>query len=373
MSDNLTRYLAIFEALKQGYRHGCVSEPREPLGNYRRHLTTLAAMISGIVGSQKTRLSAIASKMPGQVQRESRIKRLSRWIKNERITREAFFVPFITPLLQRFPPGPLVLVVDGSDVGHGCVALVVSVLFGKRALPLAWYVIAGKKGHFSQEAHVRVVEQVAPLIPQDREVIFLGDGEFDGCDLLNAIRQKGWQFVCRTARNVVLTEQDDVFTFADLAVAPGELLSIPEVTFTAQGFGPVTVIAHWDAAYKEPIYLVTNQELADEAVYWYRKRYGIETFFSDIKSRGFHLCHSHVAEPDRISRLLIAASLAYIWMVYLGAVVSQKSACLKRIHRTRRRDLSLFQIGIAWLEECLNQAKAIPVAFVMPDAESVRW
>jgi hypothetical protein len=43
----------------------------------------------------------------------------------------------------------------------------------------------------------------------------------------------------------------------------------------------------------------------------------IETFFSDQKSRGFHLYQSHLADPQRLSRLLIAAYLAYIWIIYL--------------------------------------------------------
>jgi len=43
----------------------------------------------------------------------------------------------------------------------------------------------------------------------------------------------------------------------------------------------------------------------------------IETFFSDQKSRGFHPYQSHLADPQRLSRLLIAAYLAYIWIIYL--------------------------------------------------------
>src|SRR5919201_1407370 len=45
MSDNLRRYRAIRDALIQGY-------PGQPTGMVARHLTTLAALISGIVGSQ---------------------------------------------------------------------------------------------------------------------------------------------------------------------------------------------------------------------------------------------------------------------------------------------------------------------------------
>lgn len=44
MSDNLPRYRAIRSALQRLY-------PREPTGNLARHLNTLAALISGIVGS----------------------------------------------------------------------------------------------------------------------------------------------------------------------------------------------------------------------------------------------------------------------------------------------------------------------------------
>src|SRR4028119_2173780 len=128
MSDNLKRYLAILGALKQL----C---PSEPTGNYLRHLHTMAAMISGIVGSQRTNLPAIANKMAGVGQRQSRIQRLARWLKNERITPQAFFLPFAGELLASLPQGPLVFVMDGSDGGRGCLALVISVLFGKRALP----------------------------------------------------------------------------------------------------------------------------------------------------------------------------------------------------------------------------------------------
>ena len=49
MSDNLRRYRAIRQALKQCY-------PGEPKGNMARHLNTLAALISGIVGSKSSQL-----------------------------------------------------------------------------------------------------------------------------------------------------------------------------------------------------------------------------------------------------------------------------------------------------------------------------
>jgi hypothetical protein len=180
------------------------------------------------------------------------------------------------------------------------------------------------------------------------------------------VQEQGWEFVGRTAKNVVLVEEQVGFSFSDLSVRAGELLSMAPVAFTGQGFCPVTVVACWEAAYQEPLFLVTNLELAWEAVHWYRQRYGIETFFPDQKRRGFHLSHSHISDPQRVSGLLIASSLAYIWIVYLGALVPSDSERMRQVHRRGRCDLSLFQLGLAWLEECLNRGEEIPVAFKMP-------
>ena len=112
---------------------------------------------------------------------------------------------------------------------------------------------------------------------------------------------------------------------------------------------------------------------ADEACRLYLKRFRIETFFSDQKSRGFHLHKSHLSDPTRLSRLFIAACLAYIWVVYLGSVCV-KEGWVKVIHRSDRCDLSLFQLGLRLLDHFLNEGLSIPVAFhvVIKEAKSVR-
>jgi Transposase DDE domain len=358
MSDNLKRYCNIHAALRKLCRH-------EPKGNHARHLTTLTLLISGIVGSKKCQLSAVATKAAAGSLRESRIKRLTRFLQNERITPEVYFLPYVQALLASLPDGPLVLVMDGSVVGRGCMALVVSVLYQKRALPLGWIVVAAQKGHLCETTHQELLAQVAARLPKGREVIFLGDGEFDGVGLLAAITQQGWQFVCRTAKNAVLWEGDQDFRLSWLPLEPGAVISLEDVFFTKEGFGPVLCVACWDRRYKEPLYLVSNLELWQEAVYWYRKRFQIETFFSDQKSRGFGLSKSHLSDPDRLARLLIGTCLAYIWMVCLGVRVVQ-SGKLPLIHRTHRCDLSLFQIGLLWLEHCLNENLPIPVRFRIP-------
>jgi hypothetical protein len=92
MSDNLRRYRAIRNALTQAY-------PAQSTGNVARHVQTLAALISGLVGSKSTPLPTIATKVPDGTKPESRVTRFARWIDHERILEERYFVPYAESLL----------------------------------------------------------------------------------------------------------------------------------------------------------------------------------------------------------------------------------------------------------------------------------
>lgn len=360
MGDNHRLYRLIRRSLKQMY-------PKQLSGRQAQHLNTLAGMVNGIVRSGQSQLKAMAKKAPDRSKVESRIKRFTRCLQNEQVDAQTYFMPFLESLLIGLvqSTGPLVLAMDGSEVGRGCLALVISVIYKNRALPLAWVVVKGSKGHFPEETHIELLHTIKPLIPDGSEVIFLGDGEFDGIELQANIATLGWEYVCRTAKNRLIEDDGDCFALNEIYLEPDTCLAIPNVAVTHATYGPVLVVAWWRKGDKEPLYLITNMPLAEEACYWYGKRFSIETFFSDQKSRGFHIHKSHIADPQRLSRLLIATCLAYIWIIYLGVVAKQEK-WVAIIHRTDRCDLSLFQLGLDLLDHFLNESLPIPVSFQMP-------
>jgi hypothetical protein len=212
-----------------------------------------------------------------------------------------------------------------------------------------------------------LLRQIQPLIPATAAVTFLGDGEFDGTDLQALLRQYHWQYVCRTAPTILMTVYGTQRPIGNMAPERGELLAVRPAWITAQEYGPVSVLAIWEATYDAALYLVTNMPDLDAALAVYRKRAHIETFFSDQKSRGFHLHKSHLSDPQRLARLLIAACLAYIWVVYLGTCALQDD-WLKRLHRRDRCDLSLFRLGLRLLARCLKDAHPLPRGFLVPAA-----
>jgi hypothetical protein len=364
MSDSRRTHRAIKTKLKQLY-------PEEPQGNVARHLETLACLISGIILSKSCQLPKIASQVPGDVHPDSRVKQMSRWVQNEYITVDLYFLPFVQPLLERLAAvRPLVLIMDGSVVARGCVTLMVSVIYAHRAIPIGWLVIAGAKGHFPTETHLALLREVKALVPETATVIFLGDGEFDSPELQAELEGYAWEYACRTAKNIQIGVEAEWSSLADLPVKRGQRVFRKGVLFTKAAYGPVTVIAWWGARYTEPIYLVSNMTSVQRACDWYRKRMHIETFFSDQKSRGFQLDRSHLSEPERVKRLMLAACLAYLWVIYLGTV-AQQADWLPLIHRRSRCDLSLFQLGLRLLNYVLNHDRPIPSSFAL-EPESVR-
>lgn len=366
MSDNVRRFAAVRTALNKYY-------PHTGSKRHHRHLTTLAALVAGIVAAGSSHLPKIAQKAPDKTKTESRVKRFSRFIQNQAVTYEAFFMPLARDVVVSLSTkGPLLVVFDGSALGRGCATLMASLVYGKRALPLCWLVKQGQKGSFSAEDHLCLLEQVRALVADEADVIFLGDGEFDSIVLQRGLDEAGWSYVCRTASSTHVTDGTTTCAIGALMPVSGErYVSMPGALMTQARYGPVHVIVWHDRRYAEPVYLVTTLELAEEALHWYRHRFRIETLFSDQKSRGFHLHKSHLRDPQRLSRLLLAASLAYLWMVYLGATALHEG-WYKQFHRSDRVDLSLFQLGVRLLEHMLNEAWAILVAFIPPPLDPMQ-
>ena len=185
MSDNLRQYRAIRAAWIQGY-------PGKPTGRLARHLATLAAFISGIVASKSSQLPQVAAKVPNGIKPERRVKRFARWLDNERILEEVSFLPYAEILLAHLAFETLVLVMDGSVVGRGCVALMIHVIDKGRALPLAWRVRQGPKGPFPEALPMALVNLLLACLPEGTQVVLLGDGECDGTTLQETLNEAGW-------------------------------------------------------------------------------------------------------------------------------------------------------------------------------------
>ncbi len=302
MRDNLRRSHAIHTALTQAY-------PAPPTGPLARPLNPLAALLSGIVGSKSTQLPPLAAQGPNGTKPASRVTRLARCCANDHVLEEGSFFPSAAILLRHGALQTLGLVLEGRVAGRGGKALMLPGVSKGRALPLAWRVRQGPQGHLPADPPIALVALVSGRIPEGTQGVFLGEGAGDGTRRQHTGEGAGWAYVCRTGCHRTAWWDGETLRRDTLGAwsKPGTLVALSAVWFTREEYGPRMRICCGAKGGQEPLSLVTHMDAAEEACRVDSKRCRLETFCSDQKSRGFPLHQSPLADPQRLSRLFIAA------------------------------------------------------------------
>jgi len=339
----------------------------------QNYICVLSMMVVGIVLGKNAQLSQISLQIPSKAKPASIEKQCHRFVKNKRVDVQQFYLPFAEHILAHLG-NKITVIMDASQVGRGCMTLMVAVLYKNRAIPLTWIVYKGKKGHTTAQRHIEVLELLKAIIPAKTKVVLLGDGEYDTVDMLNWVKSiKNWVYIVRSGANITLSDEEQTYSFKELALGKNTKNGVRNVTFTQCDNAPkVTAIAWWGADYEKPIFLISNSKKKVKKICkFYRQRYKIETIFSDQKSRGFNIHKSHLRHPERVNRLLLTTSIAYIWLIYLGVEISQDKSRRHIIDRTDRVDKSLFRLGLDWFIYTMTNELDVNVLFAPPDLTQI--
>lgn len=332
---------------------------------------TLAYMIVGLILGRNVQLAKIAEQVNYPHKESSLEDRFRRFVNNNNIEATIFFLPFVECILAALSQTRLVFSMDTTKNGANCITLMLSVRYKSRALPICWLSFKGKKGHSSQVIQLELIKMLDEYLDPGRQAIFLGDGEFDGSEVVDWLEsQEHWQYVCRTAKDTKIYYQDQWIALQDLPLKPGQEAFFPGVLFTEQNqVGPVNIMVIWHVKKKEHWFFVTDFETLAEGKRCYQKRFTIETLFSDVKSRGFDLEKSHLKTPERADRLLLVVAIAYIFVVFWG-VESILTGDFKTMLRTDRFEHTLFRLGLKYITHLLKKCRSIPLFSGLPPPAS---
>ena len=306
-------------------------------------------MVSSILIKGRSELRQMALGNAERKQFASKVKQYKRWLQNEHTDFNGYYLPYVLPLLETLSKtGQLVFSIDGSVVGKGCMCLMFSVIYKSKAIPVIWSVYKAKKGHLSESAHRDLLANLSDLVPPNCRVVITGDGEFDGCDWQSDILSLGWDYVVRTGKKVYIREGEwDDFITGNVCVEKGKFLFFEQVGFTHKNLKTNLLIWH-GKGFKNPLFLVTNLDYPKQIQQLYKKRFKIEPFFRDQKSKGFHIHKSGLRDPLRLEKLLIATCLAYV-LAIMASTKAAKSKFYEEIARTDGEFISLFQLGYRFI------------------------
>ena len=353
MPNNLHTYHKTLQQLRQWL-------PQERITRLRN----MALLLLGLQLSGAIHLPLIVRKWPLPGKIPSLTNRLRRFLSNPQVSVRDWYHPLAQQLVQAFAGQEIRLIIDCTKVGFNHRLLTIAIAYKKRALPLAWSVHKGVKGHISAGEQLKLFRYVATLLPKDSQVWVMGAAGFESVHLLRWLRQQGWSFVIRqNGRTLVRWSGQGWVKLNQLPIVEGETRTIGWVRLTQKhAVGWFFLVIHWDEGEEEPWFLVSNQVDTRLLIRLYRNRMWIEEMYGDMKGHGFDLEATHLADADRISRLVLAVCLTFVWFITLGSWVVKRGWRHLLDHKSRR-DKSYFRLGWDWIERCLRLNQPVPIRF----------
>ncbi len=97
--------------------------------------------------------------------------------------------------------------------------------------------------------------------------------------------------------------------------------------------------------------MIGNNTPGIDALLTYKKRWGIEVLFANLKRRGFDLEQTYLTEEDRIKKLIALLTLAVCWAHLIGEARAHHT--LRKIKNHGGKEKSLFRYGLDHLQDVL--------------------
>jgi hypothetical protein len=323
------------------------------------NLENLVLLVIGIAYSRSVSLPRAAGAVPyKRIQIESRVEQFERLLQCEKFVPLDVLKPVAQKVLKslyRDGRGEIRAALDRSMINDTINLLHITVAYGGRALPLGWVRVL-HEGNSDLELQKQLLTWFKECLLQGSRAAIIADREFRSIHLTSWIEKTlGLDFVLRIKAGTHVEFEGDWYNAGDLATRGcTKFWGSVKVATDRKAMHRFNLVTVWDHDEDEPWLLITNLTNPEKVREIYANRFWIEEMFSDHKSRGLNLESTRLTDPDRIERLLAAVSLAYLWIMEVGALVVNKGHWRQVDNRGAERSVSLCQIGLRWLKERQN-------------------
>ena len=306
----------------------------------------LARFLVALISVKTVCLTQIASVFPGKAKPDSAYKRIRRFLCDFDLD-YATIARLVVALVGQ--EGDWVLAMDRTNwkLGKSQINLLKLALVHKGvAFPLLWTVL-GKAGNSNTKERIEILERFVALFGEEKIAYVCADREFASVGLLRFLAGAGISYRLRLKGDTLVANGRGEMARADwlfrsVAYEREQALSGRRACLGQRLF-VVGMRLRGD-------YLIVISDRA-ASLCEYALRWGIETLFGCLKSRGFCLEATHVTEEERLSKLLALLSIAFVWAFATGVwFAQQRPPTLKKHGRAAK---SLFRLGLDYLRRLL--------------------
>ncbi|WP_428194488.1 IS4 family transposase [Deinococcus saxicola] len=279
-------------------------------------LQRLAEVLLALLQAESTLHRKIALHLPRDATLESKTRVVARALHDALLTPQ----DVLDVLLPLLPDGKLTLVMDRTTWHYGQTPLnilVLGVILGGAVIPLVWTVLP-HQGNSCTAARILLVARLLKVLPAKRWSVLIADREFIGQEWCGFLRWKRIRHCLRIRENTRVNDEvvRDLFS----TLKPGEVRTLFERTWVYGGWMNVVITL---SPTGDRVIVASDLSVLD-VLTTYRLRWGIESAFSALKTRGLNLEATHMTAADRISRLFGLLCIALAWMTRVGAEDQQE-------------------------------------------------
>ena len=285
----------------------------------------LSELVGGMLVCQTPNLMELSNVLDRPTESaEARYNYVERFLKNQLVDTEVVMAAYARDLLARLAvhQHTPVFMIDQSKVNDGLELLMVSVRLRKRALPLFWMAKDTNGGGIGFNEQKGLLGVVHGWLPEGCHPLLAGDRFYGTADLVGWCQQHKWRYRLRLKGNLHVYQDQGEDQTLDQLKAQGKR-NLERARFRS-GMVTHVGILH-EPGHKEPWYIAMDSVPNEYKTYDYGLRWGIESMFSDFKSRGFSLMQTHIRFSDRLERLVLILSIALHWAVSTGLMHEKKN------------------------------------------------
>lgn len=311
-------------------------------------LSFLAMFFVALFKVKTVNLSQIATALNPKAKVGSKYRRLQRFLADFELDYDAI-AKLIASLVPR-PDEGYTLSLDRTNWQFGTFSinlLVLAIVHNGVALPVYWMFL-DKKGNSNTAERIMIMEQFIATFGTSSIAWLLADREFVGKKWFKFLRQQKIPFRIRLKQNFQVAGQKGqipvMAIFQHLKV--DEMLALPRQRLIL-GQQLYLIGLRLEDEY---LLIVTDQK-PETALEDYAKRWNIETLFGILKSRGFRFEETHLADGDRINKLLALLALATVWAFKVGEWLHEQEPLKFKKHG--RLAKSIFRYGLDFLRTTL--------------------
>jgi DDE family transposase len=322
----------------------------------RPQQNNLALFVYGLLAAWHVHLPKIALYLPVGGPLKNGLQRLERFLKNPAVSATDWYQGIARALLTRFAGDQIDLILDATDLGDRHPMLFVALRYRGRAFPILWRMLPseGCSAYTEQEA---LLQKVVGLVPVGVWVTLLADREYGSADLMRFCVAHGWHFIFRLKKNRWCRLRcGRAFQLLELPLRPGTDWCEDGITLDDVPGHRFSLSCGWSEQHPddEPWYLLSDLPAGRGILVRYGGRFSIEEMFRDFKEQGFRLEKTRLQDTQRVSRLVLCVSLAYVFALLLGEAVEARGI-RQFVERSVKRQSSLFQMGLRYLKRLLVQ------------------